>query len=83
MQKFQGRSAFWFTYIDDLKIKYFLKFYFSQTLIFTGFFDFDFIECLQVYGMYVTTSFWFHGKLAMDKAKEPASYELAIHTVSF
>ena len=40
LQKFQGRSAFWFTYIDELKIKYFLKFSFSQTLIFTGFFDF-------------------------------------------
>ena len=40
LQEFQGRSAFWFTYIDELKIKYFLKYYFSQTLIFTGFFDF-------------------------------------------
>ena len=40
LQKFQGRSAFWFTYIDELKIKYLLKLYFSQTLIFAGFFDF-------------------------------------------
>ena len=39
-QKFQGRSAFWFTYIDEVKIKYFLKLYFSQTLIFAGFLDF-------------------------------------------
>ena len=26
LQKLQGRSAFWFTYIDELKIKYFLNF---------------------------------------------------------
>ena len=40
LQKFQGRSAFWFTYIDELKIKYFSKLYFSKTLMFTGFFVF-------------------------------------------
>ena len=33
--------------MDELKIKYYLKFYFSQTLIFTGFFDF--IHQLNVY----------------------------------
>ena len=38
------------------------------------------IECLQVNRMYVT-SFWFHSKLVLEKAKKPASYELAIHTV--
>ena len=38
LQKFQGRSAFWFISTDELKIKYFLKIYFSQTLMFTGFF---------------------------------------------
>ena len=40
LQKFQGRSAFWFIYIAELKIKYFLKIYFFQTLIFANFFDF-------------------------------------------
>ena len=40
------------------------------------------IECLQVNQMYVT-SFWFHTKLVMKKAKKPASYELAIHYITF
>ena len=40
LQKFQGRSAFWFIYIAELKIKYFLKIYFFQTLIFANFLDF-------------------------------------------
>ena len=32
--------------------------------------------------MYVT-SFWFHSKLVLEKAKKPDSYELTIHAVSF
>ena len=28
--------------------------------------------------MYVTR-FWFHSKLVLEKAKKPASYDLAIH----
>ena len=40
------------------------------------------IECLQVIWMYVTI-FSFHSKLVLEKAKKPASYELAIHTVFF
>ena len=32
--------------------------------------------------MYVT-SFWFHSKLKLEKAKKPASCELAIHAVLF
>ena len=66
-------------HIDELKNKYSLKLYFSQTLIFTGFFDFSLIKGLQLNRMYVT-SFWFHSKLVLEKAKKPASYELPIHT---
>ena len=40
------------------------------------------IECLQVNRMYVT-SFWSHSKLVLEKAKKPASYQRAIHTVFF
>ena len=32
--------------------------------------------------MYIT-SFWFHSKLVLGKAKKPARYELAIDTVFF
>ena len=82
LQKSQWRSAFWFTYTDEQTIKYFLKFYFPQILVSTGFFDF--IHESNVYKlcnrMYVT-SFSFHSKLVLEKAKKPASYELAIHTV--
>ena len=67
LQKFWERSAIWFTYIDELKIKYFFKFYISQTLIFTGFFDFNsLIECLKVNRVYVT-SFSFHSRLVLEK----------------
>ena len=83
LQKFWERSAIWFTYIDELKIKYFFKFYISQTLIFTGFFDFNsLIECLKVNRVYVT-SFSFHSRLVLEKQKKPASHELAIYAVFF
>ena len=38
LQKFQESSAFLFDWINGLKIKVFLEFHFSQTLVFTGFF---------------------------------------------
>ena len=81
--KFQGRLAFWFTYIGELKIKYFLKILFlSNTDIHRFLWLYSLIACLQINRKYVT-SFWFHSKLVMEKAKKPASYELAIHTVFY
>ena len=51
-------------------------------MIFTGFLFaglYLLIECLQVNRMYVS-SFWFHNKSVLEKAKKLASYEVAIHT---
>ena len=42
-------------HIDKLKNKYSLKLYFSQTLIFTGFFNFLLITGLQLNQMYATS----------------------------
>ena len=40
LEKFQGKSAFWFGWKDALKIKIFGEIRFSQTLVFTGFFPY-------------------------------------------
>ena len=53
--------------------------FFTNTDNHRFFWLYSLIECLQVNRMYVT-SFWFHSKLVLEKAKKPASYELPIHT---
>ena len=40
------------------------------------------IECLQVNRM-DATSFWFHSRLLLEKAKKPVSYELAMNMLFF
>ena len=72
----------WKSIYQELKKSWDLRkiLFFSNTDIHRFLWLYSLIESLQVNRMYVT-SFWFHSKLVLDKARKPVSYELAIHTV--
>ena len=56
LQKFQGRSAFWFSYKDKLKIKFLKILFFSNTDIHRFLWVYSLIKCLQINRTYVTSS---------------------------